>query len=93
MASLGPFGDTEYTPSLPSIAHALGISYGQAQLSLIDHYFGWQYNFHLLTTLAVLMLALFFCFPETNRKLNRDAAKPRVFIKTYLYLLRQPVYL
>jgi hypothetical protein len=26
MASLGPFGDTEYTPSLPSIAQGLGVS-------------------------------------------------------------------
>jgi predicted PurR-regulated permease PerM len=34
MTSLGPFGDTEYTPSLPSIAHALSIGYGQAQLSM-----------------------------------------------------------
>jgi DHA1 family bicyclomycin/chloramphenicol resistance-like MFS transporter len=34
MASLGPFGDTEYTPSLPSIAQGLGVSYGQAQLSM-----------------------------------------------------------
>ena len=34
MASLGPFGDTEYTPSLPRIAEALGITYGQAQLTM-----------------------------------------------------------
>jgi DHA1 family bicyclomycin/chloramphenicol resistance-like MFS transporter len=199
MASLGPFGDTEYTPSLPAIAHGLGISYGQAQLSmsvylagfalsqilwgplsdrfgrrpmiliaiatflggslicafstdltmlllgrlvqslgasaggtisnaairdsfpeeqrtrvflqvntifalapgvgpiagsLIDHYFGWQYNFYLLAVLAILLLAaLFLRFPETNRHLNPDAAKPRVFIKTYLSLLGKPVYL
>ena len=199
MASLGPFGDTEYTPSLPSIAHGLGITFGQAQLSmtvylagfalsqifwgplsdrfgrrpmiliaittflagslvcafstdlsmllagrliqslgasaggtisnaavrdafseevrtrvflqvntifalapgvgpiagsLVDHYLGWQYNFYLLAMLAVLLLiALFFRFPETNRKLNLDAAKPRVFIATYLSLLAKPVYL
>ena len=34
MASLGPFGDTEYTPSLPRIAAALGITYGQAQWTM-----------------------------------------------------------
>jgi MFS transporter, DHA1 family, multidrug resistance protein len=34
MASLGPFGDTEYTPSLPRIAAALDITYGQAQLTM-----------------------------------------------------------
>jgi len=199
MASLGPFGDTEYTPSLPSIAHGLGITYGQAQLSmsvylagfalsqilwgplsdrfgrrpmiliaittflagslvcafstdltmlligrlvqslgasaggtisnaairdsfpeeqrtrvflqvntifalapgvgpiagsLIDHFFGWQYNFYLLAVLAVLLLiALFFRFPETNRQLNLEAAKPHIFVKTYLSLLSKPVYL
>jgi len=34
MASLGPFGDTEYTPSLPRIAAALDITYGHAQLTM-----------------------------------------------------------
>ncbi len=34
MASLGPFGDTEYTPSLPRIASALDITYAQAQLTM-----------------------------------------------------------
>lgn len=199
MASLGPFGDTEYTPSLPSIAQALGIGYGQAQLSmtvylagfalsqvlygplsdrfgrrpiiliaistflagslicafstdlwmllagrlvqslgasaggtlsnaavrdafpahirtrvflqvntifalapgvgpiagsLIDHYAGWQYNFYLLAVLAILLLiALFLRFPETNRHLNPDALRPSILVKTYGYLLCQPVYL
>lgn len=199
MASLGPFGDTEYTPSLPRIADAFGISYGQAQLtmtvylagfalsqifygpfsdrfgrrpvilvaistfligslicalstdlslmllgrfiqslgasaggtlsnaavrdafppeirtkvflqvntifalapgigpiagSLIDHYFGWEANFYLLVLLAILLLlTLFFGFPETNRHLNPDAATPRYFVKNYLYLFTQPVYL
>ncbi|MEJ2398331.1 MAG: hypothetical protein P8Z67_08790, partial [Gammaproteobacteria bacterium] len=34
MVSVGPFGDTEYTPSLPRIAHELGVSYGAAQQSM-----------------------------------------------------------
>ena len=34
MVSLGPFGDTEYTPSLPRIAHDLGVSYGAVQQSM-----------------------------------------------------------
>lgn len=34
MASLGPFVDTEYTPSLPSITQGLSVSYGQAQLTI-----------------------------------------------------------
>lgn len=40
MASLGPFGDTEYTPSLPNIAHSLQIAYGQAQLTMTVYLFG-----------------------------------------------------
>jgi DHA1 family bicyclomycin/chloramphenicol resistance-like MFS transporter len=40
MASLGPFGDTEYTPSLPSIARAMGVAYGQAQLTMTVYLFG-----------------------------------------------------
>jgi DHA1 family bicyclomycin/chloramphenicol resistance-like MFS transporter len=34
MASLGPFGDTEYTPSLPRIAAALDVTYAHAQLTM-----------------------------------------------------------
>ena len=199
MASLGPFGDTEYTPSLPSIAQGLGVSYGQAQMtmtvclagfalsqifygplsdrlgrrpailvavstflvgslicafstdltlmlfgraiqslgasaggslsnaavrdafpeemrtrvflkvntifalapgvgpiagSLIDRYFGWQFNFYLLALLALLLLiTLLFGFQETNRHLNPEATRPSVFIRNYLYLFGQPVYL
>lgn len=40
MASLGPFGDTEYTPSLPGIARSLDIPYGQAQLTMTVYLFG-----------------------------------------------------
>ncbi|MGX2040028.1 multidrug effflux MFS transporter [Methylocaldum sp. MU1018] len=40
MAALGPFGDTEYTPSLPSIARALGVTYGQAQLTMTVYLIG-----------------------------------------------------
>jgi len=40
MASLGPFGDTEYTPSLPNIARSLQIAYGQAQLTMTVYLFG-----------------------------------------------------
>jgi len=34
MTSLGPFGDTEYTPSLPRIAHELDVSYAAVQQSM-----------------------------------------------------------
>ena len=34
MASLGPFGDTEYTPSLPRIAQALDVPYALVQLTM-----------------------------------------------------------
>ncbi len=34
MVSVGPFGDTEYTPSLPRIAHELGVSYSAVQQSM-----------------------------------------------------------
>jgi len=198
MAALGPFGDTEYTPSLPRIADALGVSYAQAQLtmsvylagfafgqilygplsdrfgrrriiliaistfligsvtcalstdlrilivgrlvqalgasaggiisnaairdafppesrtrvfirvnaifalapgvgpiagSLVDHYFGWEANFWLLAVLAVLLLvSLFFAFPETNRHLNLKAIQPGELFKNYLRLLSHPEY-
>jgi len=34
MTSVGPFGDTEYTPSLPRIADELGVSYAAVQQSM-----------------------------------------------------------
>lgn len=40
MASLGPFGDTEYTPSLPGIARAMNVTYGQAQLTMTVYLVG-----------------------------------------------------
>lgn len=40
MAALGPFGDTEYTPSLPNIARALDVTYGQAQLTMTVYLVG-----------------------------------------------------
>jgi len=41
MVSLGPFGDTEYTPSLPRIAHELGVSYGAVQQSMTVYLLGY----------------------------------------------------
>ncbi|MEJ2653195.1 MAG: Bcr/CflA family efflux MFS transporter, partial [Gammaproteobacteria bacterium] len=41
MVAVGPFGDTEYTPSLPRIAHELGVSYGAAQQSMTVYLFGY----------------------------------------------------
>ena len=198
MSALGPFGDTEYTPSLPNIAHALGVSYGQVQLSmtvyllgfalsqlfygpfsdrfgrrplimiaigaflvgslicalstdlywlllgrfvqslgasggmvisnaairdafplsgqtrmfikvnavfalapavgpiagsLIDHYLGWQANFYLLAILAVLlMISVYFAFPETNRNRNAAATRPRIFVQNYRNFFGHPDY-
>ena len=40
MVSVGPFGDTEYTPSLPSIASYFGVAYSQAQYSMSSYLFG-----------------------------------------------------
>ena len=34
MVSVGPFGDTEYTPSLPRIAEEFGVGYGAVQQSM-----------------------------------------------------------
>jgi Bcr/CflA subfamily drug resistance transporter len=73
---------------------ALAPGIGPIAGSVIDHYFGWQYNFYLLALLALLLLiVLLVGFPETNRKPNPDAAKPSVFFKTYGHLLTQPIYL
>ncbi|MGN2243150.1 hypothetical protein ACFWZU_06550 [Frateuria sp. GZRR33] len=35
MMALAPFGDTEYTPAMPAIAHALGADYGMVQLTVV----------------------------------------------------------
>jgi MFS transporter, DHA1 family, multidrug resistance protein len=40
MVSVGPFGDTEYTPSLPHIAHYFNVEYGDAQYSMSSYLFG-----------------------------------------------------
>ena len=34
MMALAPFGDTEYTPAMPAIAHALQADYGMVQLTM-----------------------------------------------------------
>jgi DHA1 family bicyclomycin/chloramphenicol resistance-like MFS transporter len=73
---------------------ALAPGVGPIAGGLVDHYLGWQYNFYVLAVLALLLLvALFLRFPETNRHLNPEAAKPGVFLRTYLHLLSRPVYL
>ncbi|MGR8935132.1 MAG: multidrug effflux MFS transporter [Gammaproteobacteria bacterium] len=42
MTSLGPFGDTEYTPSLPAIARAMDVDYGKAQLTMTVYLVGFS---------------------------------------------------
>ncbi|MDA2920105.1 multidrug effflux MFS transporter [Desulfobacterota bacterium AH_259_B03_O07] len=41
MVSVGPFGDTEYTPSLPSITRDLGVAYSTTQLTMTVYLFGY----------------------------------------------------
>jgi DHA1 family bicyclomycin/chloramphenicol resistance-like MFS transporter len=41
MVSVGPFGDTEYIPSLPAIARDLGVAYGATQLTMTTYLFGY----------------------------------------------------
>ena len=41
MVSVGPFGDTEYIPSLPGIARDLGVAYGATQLTMTTYLFGY----------------------------------------------------
>lgn len=41
MVSIGPFGDTEYVPSLPRIAHDLGVPYAWAQLTMTSYLLGY----------------------------------------------------
>jgi len=41
MVSVGPFGDTEYTPSLPRIAHSLGVHYSLVQLTMTSYLLGY----------------------------------------------------
>lgn len=40
MMAVGPFGDTEYAPALPAIAHALHADYGMVQLTMSSYLFG-----------------------------------------------------
>ena len=40
MCAVGPFGDTEYTPSMPTIAKALGVSYSSIQFSMTAYLIG-----------------------------------------------------
>ncbi|NII09876.1 multidrug effflux MFS transporter [Oleiagrimonas sp. C23AA] len=40
MMSIGPFGDTEYTPSMPNIAHGLHVSYGAVQATMTAYLVG-----------------------------------------------------
>jgi MFS transporter, DHA1 family, multidrug resistance protein len=41
MVSIGPFGDTEYTPSLPRIARELGVHYNLVQLTMTSYLMGY----------------------------------------------------
>lgn len=40
MLAIGPFGDTEYTPAMPAIAHALQADYAAVQLTMASYLFG-----------------------------------------------------
>lgn len=40
MMAVGPFGDTEYAPALPAIAHGLQADYGLVQLTMTSYLFG-----------------------------------------------------
>ncbi len=40
MMSVGPFGDTEYTPAMPAIAHSLHTSYGMVQFTMAAYLIG-----------------------------------------------------
>ncbi len=41
MVSVGPFGDTEYIPSLPHIAQSFGVSYALAQYTMTSYLAGY----------------------------------------------------
>src|SRR5690625_4693029 len=40
MMSVGPFGDTEYTPAMPAIARSLGTSYDMVQFTMASYLIG-----------------------------------------------------
>ncbi len=40
MMAIGPFGDTEYTPAMPAIAHSLHAGYGMVQFTMASYLFG-----------------------------------------------------
>lgn len=40
MMAIGPFGDTEYTPAMPAMAHALRTDYGMVQFTMTAYLIG-----------------------------------------------------
>lgn len=40
MMALGPFGDTEYTPSMPATAQSLNVDYGMVQFTMASYLVG-----------------------------------------------------
>jgi DHA1 family bicyclomycin/chloramphenicol resistance-like MFS transporter len=73
---------------------ALAPAVGPIAGSLIDHYLGWQANFYLLAILAVLlMISVYFAFPETNRNRNAAATRPRILVRNYRNFFGHPDYL
>ncbi len=70
-------------------AFSLAPGIGPIAGSLIDHYWGWESNFFLLSVLAILLLiCIVFLFPETNRHKNPKATHPTRLLKNYLSLFR-----
>src|SRR5690606_16202142 len=56
---------------------------------IIQQTWGWEANFYLFIVLSISILSItIFFFPETAKKLNPAALKPKVFISNYLTLLK-----
>lgn len=65
----------------PAIAPFIG--------GIIQQNWGWEANFYLFIVLSLTVLGVaYFFFPETAKKLNPDALKPKVVLANYATLLK-----
>ncbi|MCK4934149.1 MAG: multidrug effflux MFS transporter [Simkaniaceae bacterium] len=77
---------------------AIGYSFFMAIVPLlggyIQKYFGWRADFLVLLALtAIAILLVKFWLIETHTNKNPDALKPKVLVKSYFHILKNPMFL
>jgi MFS transporter, DHA1 family, multidrug resistance protein len=80
--------------TIVNAAFALAPAIGPVVGGILDVYFGWRYNFYLLLTLGILLIiAVYFFFPETNHHKDPTALKPKNILGHILTLVKNKCYL